>query len=201
MRRHKLIIRYYIFLILLAVCSCKQRIKEPESEFELYFYEITYNENARTDYSCRLYEYIGDTIKVVTHKFNASGVKISYPGENGHYLKSDNKVYFLKGRKSKPVLGEIVFKISLEDPCVTYFHNYHHQVKNCYKGLVNGNNYAFNSLQGGVDGFEWDIVLDTNYSLIEKVSLSPWDNSKLEKRIDKSLVPNAVLAKVSDLEK
>ena len=187
-------IRYYlIFLLITIVIGCKEKEKQTKIKSESYYYIIRYKDTDRIDYGHKIYEYSGDTIKVEASRYNVKGEKISNPGEDGVYLKSYNKLYALRGKESSPILGDIIFDTSTKNSCSEYFHPFYHQIENFFQGLTEEKNYKFNSSQQATDGFDWEIVLDTNFSLIEKVNTSPLEGLKSETRSIKSKIPDKVL--------
>ncbi len=188
---------YFILLLMIIVSSCKENVRQAQISSESYFYKITYKDTSRIDYSYRVYEYVEDTIKVVAYRYNAKGNEINNPGEDGFYLKSNNKLYLLKGKKSSPILGEIVFNPSLKDSCSSYFHPYYHQIRNCYRGLTaDGKEFIFTSEQQAADGISRILYLDKNYTLLRETSDSPTENFREMIKVDKSKIPYEVLKNI-----
>ncbi|TAI48485.1 hypothetical protein [Flagellimonas allohymeniacidonis] len=189
-------IRKVVFLVLMITIlfSCKKRT-EVEAITEAYFYEIRYRDSDKIDYSYRLYESSADTLKIKALAYDVLGNELKRHGDGGFYLKSENKLYMLEGLKSNPSLGEIVYDFSKKD-CTRYFHPFHRQVTNCFIGKTVDDKYKFSSTQNATDGYDWEIILDKNYRLIEKRSRSPLENFRSEIRVDKSKVPETVVNKV-----
>lgn len=187
----------YLILVLFILLSCKEKSDKSKTVTKEYFYKVSYTNNNRVDYSFRKYEYANDTLKEKVIRFNSLGELISNDGDGGFYLKTTKGLFLLQGKKNKPQVGGLVYTTKVEDSCVEYFHPFYHQIKNCYKGLSINREYIFNSIQQAIDGFNYDVYLSNDYTLVKKTSNSVLSNFKEEIRIDKSEVPNVVLKNIN----
>lgn len=133
---------------------------------------------------------------VRTVRFDENGNVLPSDGENAYYLKKDDDIMILKGKKDSPIISGTAFITKKKDSCWTFFHPYYHKTTNCYKGLNNEGLFVFSSSQSGDDGHDWEIFLDSDYSLVKRKSDSPLENFKSEIRIASNKVPQKVLDKM-----